>query len=611
MIDAIAKLSALIAPSDRRWMWVVFVLTIGVAVTEAVGVASIMPFVSVATNPGLIDSTPYLRWAYETLGYQRHEDFLAALGVASVSLLVGSVVVRGLAQWAQLRFSNYQISAISTRLVDGYLHLPYAWYLNRNSSDLGAKVLTEVNNLVQGFLYPLMSGTANGLVSLALVLVLVSTDPMLAFSVSAVIGGVYGVIFLAARAPLTRAGIGRMEANTDRYRALSESLGGIKELKKSGLEAVFLQRYHEPAQRMAERGVSAALITEMPSLAMQAVIFGGMILIILYLMRAHGGLTGAVPVVAVYTLGGYRLMPSLQGLYRDLSLARYNAMIALSLYRDVTMMAELRSQDGTADEILGPLTAGLQLTDISYSYPDAARPAVRGVTFNIPARTTTGIVGLTGSGKTTLVDILLGLLPPSDGTIAFDGRPRSRATLRTWQKRVGYVSQSIYLSDDTVAANIAFGVPHAAIDQAALERAARAASIHEFIVESMADGYQTLVGERGIRLSGGQRQRLGIARALYHDPDTLILDEATSALDNLTEQAVLDAITALGGQKTIVLIAHRLSTIRHCDQIVVMHDGAVDAAGAYADVIAKSSRFRALVDAAQADLVPDTLGRQS
>ena len=232
-----------------------------------------------------------------------------------------------------------------------------------------------------------------------------------------------------------------------------------------------------------------------------------------------------------------------------------------------------------------------------FTYPEAERPALQGLSLLVPARTTVGIVGGTGAGKTTAVDIMLGLLDPTQGRLLVDGVPITRDNRRDWQRSIGYVPQQIFLTDASVAANIAFGLPPAAIDQAAVERAARTAELHDFVIGELPEGYATLVGERGVRLSGGQRQRIGIARALYHDPDVLILDEATSALDNLTEKAVMDAVHNLGHAKTIVMIAHRLTTVRDCDIIFMLEQGRVVASGSYDELIAHSRQFRALAGA--------------
>ncbi len=234
----------------------------------------------------------------------------------------------------------------------------------------------------------------------------------------------------------------------------------------------------------------------------------------------------------------------------------------------------------------------LELRHIDYSYATAERTALKDVNLKIPARSTIGIVGGTGAGKTTLIDLILGLLSPQEGEILVDGAPITSANLRAWQRSLGYVPQSIYLTDESVAQNIAFGVPREKIDRAAVERAARIAALHDFVLEELPKGYDTIVGERGVRLSGGQRQRIGIARALYTDPSLLIMDEATSALDNITERAVMEAVDNIRHDRTIILIAHRLSTVRGCDTIFLLERGGVAASGTYDELVKGSETFR-------------------
>jgi ATP-binding cassette, subfamily B, bacterial PglK len=242
--------------------------------------------------------------------------------------------------------------------------------------------------------------------------------------------------------------------------------------------------------------------------------------------------------------------------------------------------------------------AAAQPGEVHYRYPGASRPALQNVSFDVEACTTVGIVGATGSGKTTLVDIVLGLLRPESGVIRVDGEVLEDQSVRHWQRSLGYVPQQIFLSDDSIAANIAFGLGGKDIDMAAVERAAKVANLHDFVVNELPEGYQTTVGERGVRLSGGQRQRIGIARALYRDPDLLIMDEATSALDNVTERAVMEAVHNLGRQKTIILIAHRLSTVRNCDRIFLLEHSELIASGTYDELVAQNARFRAMAESA-------------
>jgi ABC-type multidrug transport system fused ATPase/permease subunit len=302
-----------------------------------------------------------------------------------------------------------------------------------------------------------------------------------------------------------------------------------------------------------------------------------------------------IPTLGIFAFSVLRLLPSLQQVYASLASIRSGTAVLDHIHEDYTpILDQLAPQPAAAATLVAPLalTSALELKGLDYAYSAAGRPAVRGIDIRIPARTTIGIVGGTGAGKTTLIDLILGLLTPQAGEIVVDGVAITEANLRAWQRSLGYVPQSIYLTDDTIARNIAFGVPADRIDMQAVERAARIAALHDFVVQDLPKGYETLVGERGVRLSGGQRQRIGIARALYSDPSLLILDEATSALDNITERVVMEAVQNIRADKTIIIIAHRLTTVRQCDAIFLLEKGQVASVGTYDELVAQNETFR-------------------
>jgi ATP-binding cassette, subfamily B, bacterial PglK len=334
------------------------------------------------------------------------------------------------------------------------------------------------------------------------------------------------------------------------------------------------------------------VIAQLPRYALEAIAFGGMLLVILYLMAKSGSFASALPIIALYAFAGYRLMPTLQQIYQAFTQLRFAGPALEALHKDLSSLQAADVQHGHLSPL--PLTQAITLNQVSYRYPHAPQPALKGIDLTIPAHSTVGFVGATGSGKTTAVDVILGLLEPQEGVLNIDGQPITAANRRQWQRAIGYVPQHIYLADDSVAANIAFGANAKDIDPQAMERAATIANLHEFVVNDLPQGYATTVGERGVRLSGGQRQRIGIARALYQNPQVLILDEATSALDNLTEQAVMEAVNNLGHDITIILIAHRLSTVRQCDQIFILERGEVKAQGTFEELKQANERFRAM-----------------
>ncbi|MBK8163201.1 MAG: ABC transporter ATP-binding protein [Gammaproteobacteria bacterium] len=570
-----------------------------VAFMEIVGVASIMPFMAVVANPDVVHTNPYLVEIYGRLGFLSTDAFLFFLGVFFLALMTGSLAFHAFAFWVMVRFSQKRNHAWCCRLVQGYLARPYDWFLNRHSGTLGSVILNEVNRAVEGALFPSLQLISKTLVAMFLLALMIVVDPALALSVCLIIGGAYGALFLTVRRYLGRVGQDIQTANRQRYKITQEMFGGIKDVKVCGLELPFLARFRDPSLIFAERQITSRVVSELPSFAMQALVFGGIMVVLLYFMANRGGLQAALPVFSLYALAGYRLMPTLQAIYTNLAAMQVNAVVLDSLHRDlcgegIEQNRGDRGLAGLAQESPMGLSNKLELRDVFYRYPGADYFTLEGVSLEITARTTVALVGLTGSGKTTLVDVLLGLLVPEQGTLITDGKPVTDELRRAWQRSIGYVPQQIYLADDTIAANIAFGIPTGEINHEAVECAARIANLHDFVANDLSEGYRTIVGERGVRLSGGQRQRIGIARALYHDPDVLILDEATSALDNVTEQAVMEAVGNLGHRKTIVLIAHRLSTVQQCGQIFYIEAGHVIANGTYESLLKTNSKFRLL-----------------
>ncbi len=489
--------------------------------------------------------------------------------------------------------------SIVIRLVEKYLNRPYDWFLDNNTSNLTARVLGEVSQVIHGALFPALQIISQGLVALFITFFLIAVEPVLSLVVVSVLAGAYLSVYYFNRNMLSRLGESTRLANQDRFHVVQEGFGGIKDVKIAGIESNFVDRLREPTLVYAKNNLKEKALAELPSFIMQGLVYGGMMLILLYLIAARGELDDALPVIVVYAFAAYRLMPSLQALYRWASELRFSTPRLDVLHADLLDMDErlsLSNEPGD-DEVIQPKDLDkpkekIVLDGIDYTFPRSSKQVLTDVTINIPVNSTVGLVGASGSGKTTLVDIMLGLLIPTGGHIYADRTAITHTNIRSWQRMLGYVPQHIFLTDDSVAANIAFGVPMDRINLRAVENAAKLANLHDFIMSDMEKGYMTEVGERGVRLSGGQRQRIGIARALYYDPDILLLDEATSALDNLTEKAVMDAVNNLGSRKTIILIAHRLSTVQNCDCIYLMEDGRVIDSGDYDMLIEKNVKFR-------------------
>ncbi|MDH3380943.1 MAG: ABC transporter ATP-binding protein/permease [Gammaproteobacteria bacterium] len=570
------------------------------AFLEIVGIASIMPFMAMLASPDVVHSNRFLNLAYTSLGFTDQKSFLLFLGALVFVALVISISCKAATNWAIAYFSTMRNYSLAKRLVGGYLAQPYEWFLNRHSAELGKAVLSEVQVVVDQALMPMMRMIANGTVIVAILFFLVAVDPLLAFIVGGVMGGMYGIIYLTFRRLLVRIGQNRLAANEARFTVVGEAFGGIKEVKVGGLESRWLKRFDSAAHRFARTQFVARVVGLIPRFVLEIVAFGGMLILLLFLMYRGEGLEAVLPIMAVYALAGYRLLPALQKFYSDLTIFKFTGP---ALYKICLDFGELRpdlAEDLSLDQSSamfhthGTLQHAITMNHVTYTYPNAQRPALHDFSIRIPARTTVGFVGKTGSGKTTAVDIFLGLLQPESGSLVVDDLEVTTDNRRAWRRSVGYVPQSIFLTDDSIAGNIAFGVPKKEIDSNAVERAARIANLHEFVVNELPEGYNTSVGERGVRLSGGQRQRIGIARALYHKPRVIVLDEATSALDSLTEQAVMDAVHNLGGTTTVLLIAHRLSTVRECDYIYILENGQLIGEGTFEDLNSTHSRFRAL-----------------
>jgi ABC-type multidrug transport system fused ATPase/permease subunit len=370
--------------------------------------------------------------------------------------------------------------------------------------------------------------------------------------------------------------------------AVSEAFGAIKEIKVKGLEQTHIKNFYNSAKTLARVQASSQVVALLPRYILEAIAFGGILLMILYMMKQTGSFINALPILSLYVFAGYRLMPALQQIYVSFTQLTYVGPAIDRLYDDLNKLKPLNINSKVDSFIYNKK---ISLKNIYYNYPNSKRMALKNIDLSIPVKSTVGLVGATGGGKTTMVDIILGLLDPSKGTLEVDEQIISKKNVRSWQSTIGYVPQHIYLSDDTIAANIAFGVDSKEIDQNAIEFASKTANLHDFVSQELPQKYQTIVGERGARLSGGQRQRIGIARALYHSPQTLILDEATSALDNQTEQVIMKAINKLSKEITIIIIAHRLSTLKKCDQIFLLEKGEIKKAGTFEEVINTYEKF--------------------
>jgi len=592
VISTYRMIFSLLDEKERRHFWLLTLVMVAMAFFEIAGISAVLLLLNILADPATIHTNKVLAMLYTRLEFTDDFGFLVAMALAVLLVVLLGIAVKAAGTYAGIRYATMRGYTVSSRLMASYLNQPYAWFLSRNSSDVAKNVLVEVDGVVNRVIAPSLRLLSSTLMAVAIIGLLMVVDPFITILSAGLLALSYSIVYLFLRGRLRRKGEELMRAFADRFRSAQEALGGIKDVKLLGLEESYVDVYRTAARKAARSQAAIGVASEIPRFALEGISFGILLaLVLLLLMRSGGNMIEIVPILGVVAFSVMRLLPALQQIYNALASIWGARAILETVARDHGAALSLPSVPRPILTPL-PLNRQLELAGIHFSYDMAGRAALRGVDLQISARTTVGIVGGTGTGKTTLVDLVLGLLRPNDGQILVDGMEITETNLRAWQRSIGYVPQSIFLTDDTVAANIAFGVPKADIVMAAVESAARAAALHDFVTGELPQGYDTFVGERGVRLSGGQRQRIGIARALYRNPTLLIMDEATSALDNITERVVMEAVQNIRTDKTIILIAHRLSTVRTCDTIFLMEHGRVVAQGTYDELVAGNETFR-------------------
>ncbi len=594
------KVWTLLEARERRSAWIILSIIVAGGLSSALMVGSVMPFLSVLALPHNIEAIPAMNWAYNTFGFTSNYTFLIFLGLTSLVVIVIASGIQLVKAWVMERFVLMRMHTLSSRLLASYLLQSYEFFLNQHSGDMGTRILTETQQLASQFLRPAAEAVASIITIIAIVGLLLWAEPLIAVFSFLVLGGTYSLTYWLSRLTLKRLGNLRAQTNSARFRIANEALGGIKDLKLLGRERDYLARYDASSYKMAQAITTTQVISMTPKFVLEAIAFGGIVLLCLILLdpqnlASGAGLGDILPVLGLFAFAGQRLMPEMSKLYQSLAQIQASSAAVDIVYRDLILQANVTELPMTQNVNLG-LSQQLSLEAVSYLYPNASHAGVREVTLTIAAGEKIGIVGGTGAGKTTLADLILGLLKPIRGRLVIDGVTITQDNLRAWQQSVGYVPQDIFLTDATLTENIALGVPPKDINQARVFEAAQIAQIDQFIKSDLPEGYDTKIGERGVRLSGGQRQRIGIARALYQNADLIVFDEATSALDNLTEREVISAIDALPNAKTVLMIAHRLSTVKGCDRIAVMEGGRMVGFATWDALMAENVAFQQIAE---------------
>ena len=591
MGGSVGKVVHLLNRKERRNLALVFAAAFVTALIEVMGVGSIMPFLAVASNPHVIHDNHYLSLTFQTLGFTDDRSFLIFLGVGVLGFLVVTSAFKAIGRYVTVRFTASCRHTLSMRLMTTYLRQDYIFFLSRSSADLIKNITVEIQNLITGTLMNFVEAVSVALQLAFYVIFLFAVSPMTTLVMLMAIGGAYGGIYGGMRARVKRLGGERFQLTQERNLIVSEAFWGFKESKIFSSEKSHLDRYKTPSEQMAKNESLSEVLSDLPRFALEAIAFSAIIVFVLWSIIETGSFQNAAATVGLFAYAGYRMIPAVQTLFRDLTKMRYSAPSVDKMVPEFELFHQGMLPLEPPQSRL-PFKQGIVLENLKYTYPETQRPVLNGLSLTIPYRSTMGFVGSTGAGKSTLLDVLLGLLEVQEGRILVDGVTVVRDNIRSWQANIGYVPQSIYLSGSSLAENIAFGIPPAEIDLARVEEVARLAQIHDFIVQQTPNGYQTSVGERGVQLSGGQRQRIGIARALFRRPEILVFDEATSALDNETEEALMAAVEKISGSLTLIMIAHRLTTLKSCHAICVLEKGTIVDRGTYDELKARHKSFQ-------------------
>ena len=572
-----------------------FMILLGVLLETGV-VGLIYPFTSVLGRPQIIHEHRALSWIYTIMGMRSVKEFLVwtAIGLMLVYIFKNAYLI--FSAYTQTRFVFNKQVLFSRRLLAFYLQQPYTYHLQRNTAGLLHKVNNVTPALFNGFLFQIMTFTIETITTVSILGLLIFVNPLPSIVAVSLLGAAVYFFYRKTREKIGEFGKSKQYHREHMILWVNQGLGGLKETKVLGREEFFVDAYnkHSVGYVRAERFLY--VINQLPRPFLETICIVGMLLLTLLLIAQGKEFQSVIPTLTLFGAAAFRIVPSMGRIFASATAIRYNSYSVEMIYNDlVSNDTEVNKgvQSKFKPEISIAFNDKIELRNVSYQYPNAKNLALENVSLSVPKQYFVGLVGHSGAGKTTMVDIILGLLTPTQGEVLVDGK-NIKDNLSGWQRKIGYIPQNIYLSDDTIRRNIAFGLYDEKIDDNRVWSVLENAQLNTFI-KGLPDKLDTMVGERGVRLSGGQRQRIGIARALYHNPEVLVMDEGTASLDNETERGVMQAVKNLSGKKTIIIIAHRLSTVKNCDLLYFIKDGTVTERGTYNELFEKSSAFKSMV----------------
>ena len=598
MIEYLSKVLYVLTGSRKSLLFLLLVF-IFTSILEAFGIGLVGPFISLASNPESIQSISVLDWAYRKSGLESPQQFIPIVGFVIIVVFSIQALLYFLAQTYVYRYTHQQKSRLIARLLKAYLTAPYTFYLKQNTANIIKNIISETNQFTQGCLLALLLFTTNGIVVGVLLGLMAYSSPLLLVMILVILVPTF-LLFNKLGHRFKRWGKTQSETQREMIRTVNHGLGGLKETRVIGCESYFENKMDVQVRKYARAATLSQASNLLPNIFIKTCLIIFVVLFVslfnMFFTESEQDLTA---VMGVFAVAAVRLIPASSQFISAMGKMRTSSHALDMLYLDLKEIEKREVHNrleslkdstakglvdrGSKDRNLLSFANQIELIDVTYRYPGASELSLDQISFKIKKGESIALIGKSGAGKTTLVDVILGLLELESGDIKVDG-VSIYENLRSWQNLVGYIPQSIFLTDDTIERNIAFGVPDDQIDEGRLYKAIAAAQLEE-LIEQLPDGIKTGVGERGVRLSGGQRQRIGIARAIYHEREILVLDEATAALDNETESRVTEAINALAGTKTLIVIAHRLSTVENCDRIYMLEKGRVVKSGSYQEVV--------------------------
>ncbi len=599
------KLNDILVKREKLKLVVLLIGAIIMSLLGAFGVAPIAPMIGLAASPSLVLDNPYCQVVLQYLPFLNEENILFYAGILVIGFIMLAAGSSLAFRWLSTRIAWGIANTMALRLLENYCYSPYGIFLTKDTKQMSFKILNEINTLTIGILLPLAHLFASIFTSLFLFTLLLAVDPQISMIIFIALGLTYVGVYFLFRKNVGRLGKKRVGEASDRYMVGEEILQNIKTTKVFGKEMFFLQKFSRASHRFTEAQSRAPLYMHSPKALIETITFGGIVAVILYI-DSRAGLMEYLPKLSVFALAGYRLLPSLQQIYFSLTDIKFHLAGLDELHKDI-MELPFEIAQKTKDEKPPssiPFRKDIVLKDIQFKYPSADAPLFNELNLEIKKGQRVAFIGSTGSGKSTLVDLIMGLLDPQKGGVFIDGHQLKNADWVAWRDRVGYVPQEIYLINEDIRKNIAFGLYRSEISETDLKEAAQIADIKDFIEKELENGFDTSAGERGLRLSGGQKQRIGLARALYHKPDILVLDEATSALDNKTEKSIMKSIDKLPRELTIIMVAHRLTTVKDCDVIYVLSKGEIVDRGTYEELKDRCQLFLELEEHNEAPAEP-------